>query len=100
VSDRPILALFAQMVEYCLARKLSAENGLFVTVEKDKRWQFAIAGREAKAFEPPGGMEVALNPFHFAIWWNGWLAGIGTAFEGEIAAGEGANEQAFSEALR
>jgi hypothetical protein len=46
-------------------------------------------------------MDVTLQPYHAAAWWNGWLAGLLTPFDGSIAAHPtGANEDALIAALR
>jgi len=69
-------------------------------MEIDDNWTIAAAGKEK--YKTGGGelMDVELEPFHFAVWWNGWLAGIGNPYGGEIAAGELANEKTLLAALK
>ena len=43
--------------------------------------------------------ELELPSFHMAIFWNGWLAGMMTFSSGQIAAGEGANEDSLIESI-
>ena len=44
---------------------------------------------------------VVIPPFHFAVWFHGWLAGLfDPARGGAFAAGSAANEEEFKAALR
>lgn len=60
----------------------------------DDHWTIAANAQKATMrVEPHGCMEAELPPFHMAVWWNGWLAGILAPDGGPIAAHpEGANE--------
>ena len=49
---------------------------------------------------PKGGAEVAVPPWHFAIWFNGFPAGLLSANGGEFATGELANSTTFIQAIR
>jgi len=69
----------------------------------DDQWFVAMNGhpehRMAKG--PDGGMsDVTVPPYQAAIWFNGWLAGLIGPFDGILAAGEAANEDAFIDALK
>lgn len=55
---------------------------------------------EAVKVEPEGTMGADLPPVHLAVFYNGWLADILNPAGGWFAAGEGANEDNFIEAMR
>lgn len=66
----------------------------------DEKWTVAINGAdEALRAEPEGMMGATIEPFNAAVWYNGWLAGSLSPLEGIFAAGSGANEDSFIEAL-
>ena len=90
-DDRPLADVMLAIADYCVARKLHAPLHRVV----DKQWEFAVAGKEKVTLNGTN-----LDPFHFAIWFNGWPAGIGNPFGGEMAAGELANEGTFIAALK
>ena len=91
MSDRPVCDVMIAIADYCVARNLRAPVHHVV----DKQWEFAVAGKEKVKLN-----DTELEPYHFAIWFNGWPAGIGNPYGGEIAAGELANETTFLEALK
>lgn len=67
----------------------------------DERWTFAINGKEEPVtvdIKDSMGFE-NLKPFHMAIWFNGWLAGLLTPYSGTICAGVAGNEDALIAAL-
>lgn len=57
----------------------------------DERWKIDINGKD-RAID-------GIPPYHVAIEYNGWPAGILSPVGGLIAAGEGANESTFIDAL-
>jgi len=67
----------------------------------DSAWTVAVNGHTAPvSVEPDGCMVLNLAPFEFAVWFNGWLAGILTASgDGTFASGACANQQEFAEAI-
>lgn len=67
----------------------------------DDRWYVAINGTGSDAEVTPdgGGMASTIPPYHFAVWYNGWLAGLFSANGGAFAAGIAANEATFAEAV-
>jgi len=67
----------------------------------DSRWTFALNGKDkAVRVEPEGSMGWDVQPYHVAVWFNGWAAGEFSPFSGWMAAGDGANEETFIAALR
>ena len=64
----------------------------------DERWKIAVNGHaEPKKCSLSG---LPIEPFHCFIEYNGWPAGLMNPYGGTIAAGEGANEHTFIEAVR
>jgi len=69
-------------------------------------WYMAVNGSRADVeVTPPGGMEAGVPPYHAAVWFNGWLAGILAGMlhpveGGFLAAGSAGNEQTLLAALR
>lgn len=66
----------------------------------DDEWTIAINGKdEPQRVEPEGCMATTIQPFDAAVWFNGWLAATLSPLEGIFAAGAGANEDTFIEAM-
>ena len=65
-------------------------------------WYMAVNGSKAAVkVTPPGGVKVAVPPYHAALWFNGWLAGLVHPLGGGfLAAGSAGNEKTFLAALR
>ena len=62
----------------------------------DDNWTIAVNGKkEPVKIEPAKCMAAELQPFDFAVWWHGWLAGTFNPFGGIFAAGSEANEDSF-----
>jgi len=68
----------------------------------DEHWTIAANGHQtATEAKPDGCMAVMVPQFTFAVWFNGWLAGLfGPATDGVFAAGSAANEEEFKAALK
>lgn len=68
----------------------------------DEQWWIAVNGHPfaQKATPPDAPAPLDVPPFHCVVTYNGWPAGLFDPRGGIIAAGDGANEFAFSEALR
>jgi hypothetical protein len=66
-----------------------------------KAWKIAVNGRQQDVDIPNDGvcMGATIPPYHLAIWYNGWLAGLMSPFDGILAAGSGANEETLIAAL-
>lgn len=63
----------------------------------DSRWWVALNGHR-QPIESSHGPTV--EPFACYVEFNGWPAGVCTAFGGQFAAGAAANEETFLEAVR
>ncbi len=94
MSSEDIAEAFAVVV--MLAEALGVESikdlpGLW-TVDIDGQWKVSVNGhKETVDFVPP---------FHAAVEFNGWPAGIFSPRGSLIAAGAAANEAAFIEAVK
>ena len=65
------------------------------THQIDDAWRVSVNGHDhARAID---GLHV--EPYHFVIWYHGWPAGVMNPFDGVMAAGSAANEDALIEAL-
>jgi hypothetical protein len=95
MGGRDVLAIFYEMSEWCGARGLTVP----VEVAIDDHWFLAVTGKDGARLGHPD-WKIDMDPYTWAVWWNGFIAGIGTPFSGEIAAGEGANEETLSAALK
>jgi hypothetical protein len=65
----------------------------------DKRWFIAVNGHQEPRLIRKHPTAPALNPYNVYVEYNGWPAGIFDPSGGCIAAGEGANENTFIQAL-
>jgi hypothetical protein len=63
--------------------------------EIDHRWTIAANGHR----EPKKWRDITVQPFHVYVEYNGFPAGIISAYEGIIAAGTEANEETFLAAI-
>jgi len=73
-------------------------------LEVDKNWTVAGHCKEKSIEVDPGrgGMKMTLDPFDFAVWWNGWVAGVVGPIGGIVVghpSSEGANEDTLIAAL-
>jgi len=84
------------------AKNLRSLPGCWVE-RVDEHWTIAANGhKEPRECWPIFDcMRVVIPPFHFAVWFNGWLAGVlDPATGGVFAAGSAANEEEFKAALK
>jgi len=65
-------------------------------------WYMAMNGSKADVeVTPPDGMSARVPPYHAALWFNGWLAGLVHPLEGGfLAAGSAGNKETLLAALR
>lgn len=98
-----VCEIFDLAVELSLAMGFQNINELDgpCVIEIDKRWKFAINGKDKPVeVSIPDSMGIeSLEPFHMAIFFNGWLAGLLTPAGGTMCAGEAANEDSFIAAV-
>ena len=97
--DKPISEAYYALAEYGLSlgvENLAAIDGCWEH-QIDERWWVAANGHREDQQCSHG---VAVPPFHWYIEFNGWPAGVIGPFQGVIAAGEAANEDAFLAALK
>lgn len=96
MSEPDVCDVMVAICEWCLERDLHAP----VDASVDEHWHIAVAKDEKISAGPEGGMVCELDPFTWAVWWNGWLAGMGDPYTGLIAAGGLANQETFLQALK
>jgi len=92
---------FLAVADAFLRRDVAPIKDKIVT-ETFGKWIVCVNGtRETVKAEPEGTMGCnEVPPVHAALFYNGWLAGLISPAGGWIAAGEGANEATFIEAIR
>ena len=98
-ETRPITNAMVLIAE--LAKKLGVSNikalpGCWEH-QIDEHWKIYLNGHREAVTIASG---VSVEPFNCWVEYNGWPAGSFDGFGGVIAAGEGANEETFIEALR
>jgi hypothetical protein len=98
--SEPIEAMI-DLIKFHNVTKINELPGAWVQ-KVDDSWIVAANGhREEIEVKPDGTMGCKLQPFEFAIWYNGWLASImGALGDGFFADGEGANTETFAQAVR
>lgn len=99
MSDiRQVTELFARFCDLCIARNMAPLNEAdgCVHVDIDSRWHISFNSHQTNH---PSRDGFELEPFHGAVTFNGWPAGIFTPISGTIAAGESANENALIAAI-
>ena len=94
--------IYAKAIEYAISigfENIKDLKGCHV-LAIDDHWTIAINGHsDATRAAPDGAMGCSVPPYHVGVWWHGWLAGIVGPGGGEFAAGSGANEDSFIEAI-
>lgn len=67
----------------------------------DDKWIIAVNGKQTRQeVIPQGTMGATIEPYHMAVWCNGWLAGIISPAGGWFASGDAANEDNFISLLK
>lgn len=103
MGERPIAEAFILVAELAKAdgaAPLNARTDCWVR-RLDDNWTIAVNGTDRTLeCKPDGTMGAGIEPFHMAVWWNGWLAGLLHPYGGVIAAGSAANEESFVAAIR
>jgi len=101
-KDRPITAVFAAIADLAMAMDVQAINSLPGPweVRIDDHWTVVVNGQsEPREVKPEESMGATIRPFEAAVFFNGWLAGIMSPFDGAIADGEAANEDTLIKAI-
>ncbi len=92
--------LIVQLYDATDGSPLNEYDGAWV-YRIDGSWTVAINGHDSAVHVGPDkSMDFDLPPYHMAVWYNGWIAGLVTPDGGSMAAGEGANEDTLIEALK
>ena len=102
MSEQPVSAAFMAVADLCIAlggAPLHKHEGCWEH-QVDEHWWIAVNGHPEPRLMQKHPELQPVQPFHAFIEWNGWPAGIMTAYGGVIAAGECANEETFIAALR
>lgn len=101
MNERPFLECFDLIIQVAEAEGAAPLKGRVWTCRIDESWTIAINGFSIPVnVKPKGAMKIKVPPVNAAVWFNGWLAGLLTPYEGTIAAGELANEETFIAALK
>ena len=67
----------------------------------NEKWSVAVNGHaETMHCGPEGGMDIDIPGYHFAVWKNGWLFGLLTAFGGQFMGTDGTGEDEFIEDMK
>jgi len=95
--------VFAKIAELAAAMNVTGINklpGAWI-VELDHHWTIAVNGHDEDVqTKPHQHAEQSIPAFHAGIWYNGWPAGLLNPFDGLIAAGDAANEDALINAIQ
>lgn len=83
--NRPLSEAFCEVA--ALAERLGIKNiashGRPWVHKIDDSWVLAINGtKEPQECRPEGTMGADIQPFHMAVWYNGWLAALLNPYEG------------------
>jgi hypothetical protein len=102
-TEQPISEAFNAVVDLALSLGVRSIKDLPACWEHqvDEYWFIAINGHNAPKFaRQTASGETEVPPFHCYIEFNGFPAGLITPYDGIIAAGSVANEDAFIAALK
>ena len=100
MSDRHPIESILILADALAVRDIAEMPGAWI-YKVDDAWTVAVNGQtDVVTVEPNGCMSLDLAPFDFAVFFNGWLAGIMSPnSDGVFASGTGANPQEFAEAV-
>jgi len=95
-----VFSLLCDLVTELNVAPLNAHPGCWVH-KLDKHWIIAVnAHNEELQCDVEGTMGWRIEPYHAAVWFNGWAAGCFNPYNGWIAAGDAANEAELIEVLK
>lgn len=100
--DESIFVTIAKLHESLGLPPLGEMPGRMWIHKVDDHYTLAINAGDImlRKIQPEGTMGADIPPFTCAVWFNGWLAGLFTPYDGTFAAGSAANLDTFREALR
>lgn len=101
-TEPQLIALMGPVLRLVQAHGFTAIDRLpgAAEIEIDAQWYLAVNGHDSEIeVSAPGRMPATIPPYNFAVWYNGWLAGLFHPFDGSFAAGSAANEKEFCAAI-
>jgi hypothetical protein len=98
VGEPKISLAFARIADLCIALDQAPlpRHPECWECQVDKTWWIAVNGHSENRTNSHGA---SVPPFNAVVEYNGWPAGLMDPYGGCIAAGDGANEDAFITAL-
>ena len=99
MKEEEIGQAYALAMELALQEGAAPLKGKVWICEIDEHWKIAINGNRTMQEVDLGNGPITVPPFEMYVEFNGWVAGLVGPFEGVIAAGAAANEDAFITAL-
>lgn len=99
IEQEHVIEAFSIAISYLLSMGYTKANEYDGCIEQqvDEHWWIALNGHNTPQVIKKNNM--IAQPYHIYIEFNGWPAGVMTPFDGQIAAGECANEATFIQAL-
>ena len=102
-DGRPVLTILDPIMRLAQLHGVERINELSGAWEQkiDDQWYLAVNGHDGDDIEitPSGGMSCKIPPYHFCVWYNGWIAALFHPYDGTFAAGDEANEDKFIAAV-
>lgn len=101
-EPRAVTEVFALAMRLGVASGAAPLNGATWVYDIDDNWKMALNGGETPVTSKPEGcMDISIEPYEMAVWWNGWLAGTIGPYDGVLVAHpDGANEGNLITAMR
>jgi hypothetical protein len=104
MPEPQVCEVFGAIVDLSVALGVQSIDGMpGCWVHRIDDWTVAVNGHghETIACTPEGTMGCDVPPYHMAVWWHGWLAGIVSPAGGAFAAHPtGANQDRFVSDVR
>jgi hypothetical protein len=90
MTEQPILEIMGTIIELFWAHDMANIKDLpgAAEIKIDDKWYIAANGHDVEVeVIPKGTMGAKLPPYHFAVWYLGWIAGIFNPCGGEFIGG-------------